>query len=65
MKTENTEQIEASTSVAIEDLTLNETDSGNVKAGAVDQFLPPTDLKGESSDASPSDSEYKYVNVRR
>jgi hypothetical protein len=50
MKTENTEQIEASPSVTVEDLTLNETDSGNVKAGAVDQFLKITDVKGESRD---------------
>lgn len=50
MKTENTEQIEASTSVAIEDLTLNETDSENVRAGG-EVPLP--------------DPEYKYVPVRR
>lgn len=31
--------IEESTSVTVEDLMLNETDSGNVKAGAADQFL--------------------------
>ena len=48
---ENTEQIEASTPIVVEDLTLNETDSGNVKAGG-------------DAPSSP-DPEYKYVNVRR
>ena len=47
---DNTEQIEASTPVTIEDLTLKETDSGNVKGGA---------------DAPIPDPEYKYVPVRR
>ena len=47
---ENTEQIEASTPIVVEDLTLNETDSENVKAGG---------------DAPLPDPEYKYVNVRR
>lgn len=32
----------------IEDLTLKETGSENVKGGAVDMFLKITDVKGES-----------------
>jgi len=35
---------------AIEDLTVKETESENVKGGAVDMFVKITDVKGESKD---------------
>ena len=48
MNRENPDQHENAASNIVEDLTLNEIASENVKGGAVDMLLRLTDLKGDS-----------------